>query len=193
MFYAFDVGLGFLATVRLDGGPRVHPVCPIFVGDRLYTMVIPGPKLQDLKRDSRYALHSETFPPPREDDGFYVSGRVVQVDDPVGDRRDRRRSSSRATGLEKWPGFDDQVFFELLVDRALLTLTARARRFRARLDRLAVPALDQAERAPEASSAARPCPSTAVGLDRADLLAGVGRVVALESELGIGAHRLRRA
>ena len=76
MFYAFDVGLGFLATVRRDGGPRVHPVCPVFVGGRLFLMVIPGPKLQDLKRDPRYALHSETFPPPREDDGFYVTGRV---------------------------------------------------------------------------------------------------------------------
>src|SRR3954451_4363154 len=82
MLYGFDVGLGFLATVRLDGGPRVHPVCPIFVGERLYAMVIPGPKLEDLKRDERYALHSETFPPPREDDGFYVSGRVERVDDP---------------------------------------------------------------------------------------------------------------
>ena len=36
MFYEFDVGLGFLATVRSDGGPRVHPVCPIFVAERLF-------------------------------------------------------------------------------------------------------------------------------------------------------------
>lgn len=97
MLYAFDVGLAFLATVRSDGGPRVHPVCPIFVDDRLYTMVIPGPKQHDLMRHSRYALHSETFPPPREDDGFYLSGRVTEV---------------------------DQAFFELLVERALLTLTS---------------------------------------------------------------------
>lgn len=24
----FGVGLAFLATVRRDGGPRMHPVCP---------------------------------------------------------------------------------------------------------------------------------------------------------------------
>lgn len=123
MLYGFDVGLGFLATVRLDGGPRVHPVCPIFVGDGLYTMVIPGPKLNDLKRDSRYALHSETFPPPREDDGFYVSGRVAEIHDAsLIDAVTTQFFEERPT-LEEWPGFDDQVFFELLLERALLTLT----------------------------------------------------------------------
>lgn len=124
MFYAFDVGLGFLATVRPDGGPRVHPVCPIFVHDRLFVMVIPGPKLNDLQRDSRYALHSETFPPPSADDGFYVSGEVVKVEEP--ELRDEIAGQFfvERPGMDKWPGFDDQVFFELLVDRALLTLTS---------------------------------------------------------------------
>jgi len=123
MLYAFDVGLGFLATVRLDGGPRVHPVCPIFVGEHLYTMVISGPKLNDLKRDGRYALHSETFPPPHEDDGFYVSGTVAEVQqrdliDAIG-----AQFLAERPGMPKWPGFDDQVFYELLLERALLTLT----------------------------------------------------------------------
>jgi len=124
MFYEFDVGLGFLATVRADGGPRVHPVCPIFLDDRLYVMVIPGPKLNDLKRDTRFALHSETFPPPREDDGFYVSGDAVTVDE--SELRDAIAGQffAERPGMEKWPGFDDQIFFELRVDRALLTLTA---------------------------------------------------------------------
>jgi hypothetical protein len=123
MFYAFDVGLGFLATVRADGGPRVHPVCPIFVGGRLYVMVIPGPKLQDLKRDPRYALHSETFPPPREDDGFYVTGVVEEVGDPTLLTAIADEFFAERPGTEKWPGFDDQVFYELHIDRALLTLT----------------------------------------------------------------------
>jgi hypothetical protein len=123
MLYAFDVGLGFLATIRLDGGPRVHPVCPIFVGDHLYTMVIPGPKLNDLKRDPRYALHSETFPPPREDDGFYVSGTVVEVQQDDLIEAIAAQFFAERPGMAKWPGFDDQVFYELYLDRALLTLT----------------------------------------------------------------------
>jgi len=54
----------------LDGGPRVHPVCPVISAAGLHVLVISGPKQQDLRRDGRYALHSETCPPPRQDDGF---------------------------------------------------------------------------------------------------------------------------
>lgn len=32
----FGVGLGFIATVRPDGGPRVAPVCPILAGGRFH-------------------------------------------------------------------------------------------------------------------------------------------------------------
>jgi hypothetical protein len=28
LLYQFGVGLAFLATVRADGGPRLHPMCP---------------------------------------------------------------------------------------------------------------------------------------------------------------------
>ena len=77
MFYEFGLGLGFLATTRLDQGPRVHPICPVMDGDGLYAFIVPGPKLRDLERDGRYALHSETFPPPNQDDAFYVTGTVV--------------------------------------------------------------------------------------------------------------------
>jgi hypothetical protein len=28
MLYHFGVPLGYLATVRRDGGPRLHPFCP---------------------------------------------------------------------------------------------------------------------------------------------------------------------
>lgn len=116
-------GPGFLATVRKDGGPRVHPVCPIFIGQRLYLMVVPGPKLNDLRRDRRYALHSETFPPPRHDDGFYVTGVIDEIHDQeliaaIGSQFFAERPTAT-----RWPGFDDQLFCELLIDRALLTLT----------------------------------------------------------------------
>lgn len=65
MFYEHGLGLGFLATTRPDGGPRVHPICPVLAGN-LYAFIVPGPKLADLRRDPRYryALHSEIFPPP---------------------------------------------------------------------------------------------------------------------------------
>ena len=79
LIYQFKVGLGYLATVRKDGGPRVHPVCPVIANGGLYVFVgNQTPKLHDLLRDGRYALHS--FPNPQVADEFYVSGRAVRID-----------------------------------------------------------------------------------------------------------------
>ncbi|HSZ43660.1 MAG TPA: hypothetical protein VK817_27150 [Trebonia sp.] len=121
-FYVHGPGLGFLATVRRDGGPRVHPVCPVVSPAGLHIFLIPGPKLADLRRDGRYAMHSETCPPPREDDGFAVFGRATEVHDPDVRRMVRDQLLAERDGV-LWPGFDDQVMFELGIERCLLTRT----------------------------------------------------------------------
>jgi len=79
LFYQFGVGLGYLATVRKDGGPRVHPFCPIIYEDGLYGLIGPSPKRSDLLRDDRVAIHS--FPNPERDDEFYIAGRATRRDD----------------------------------------------------------------------------------------------------------------
>jgi hypothetical protein len=79
------VGLGFLATVREDGGPRLHPVCPVIAVEGLYMFVVPSPKRADLRRDGRYALHS--YPPEEVDDEFFVTGRAAEVRDPASGHR----------------------------------------------------------------------------------------------------------
>jgi len=119
--YHFGVGLGFLATVRKDGGPRVHPVCPVLSPAGLHVSIIPGPKLHDLRRDARYALHSDTFPPPREDDGFAVYGTVREVADPG--IRAIVADQVVADHGHPWPGYDSQTLFELRLERCLLMLT----------------------------------------------------------------------
>src|SRR5437588_12588011 len=50
-FYQFGIGLAFLATVRTDGAPRVHPVCPVISDAGLHLLIVAGPKQQDLRRD----------------------------------------------------------------------------------------------------------------------------------------------
>src|SRR5262245_11743363 len=77
----FGVGLAFLATVRADGAPRLHPVCPVLSGDRLFVLITPSsPKRRDLLADGRYAL--QTFPQPKPgSDEFYIAGHAVLVDD----------------------------------------------------------------------------------------------------------------
>jgi hypothetical protein len=81
LLYQFGVGLAFLATSRADGGPRVHPVCPVIVGDRLFALVVPSPKLGDLQRDGRYAMHS--FPCPDNEDAAYLTGQATVSEDPA--------------------------------------------------------------------------------------------------------------
>lgn len=78
-----DRRVSFLATVRADGGPRVHPVTPWLADGRLFVRMYPtSPKAADLDREPRFALHSMMD----NDDGiggeFVVHGRGVRVDSP---------------------------------------------------------------------------------------------------------------
>jgi hypothetical protein len=80
MFYQFGVGIGYLATIRKDGAPRLHPVCPTIANGGLHLFIgNHSPKVHDLRRDGRYALH--TFPVPEVDDEFYVTGRARPIED----------------------------------------------------------------------------------------------------------------
>jgi len=79
LLYQYGVGLAFLASTRDDGGPRVHPMCPLLTDRELYAFIVPSPKRHDLHRDGRYALHS--FPAEDNEDAFYLTGRVQGVSD----------------------------------------------------------------------------------------------------------------
>jgi hypothetical protein len=109
LIYQFGVGLGFLATVRKDGGPRLHPICPIITAGGLYTFLISSPKCQDLRRDGRYALHS--YPPEQVDDEFYVTGHATEITDPA--IREAVKAAYHTT-VE-----DDHILFALDIDRCL--------------------------------------------------------------------------
>ena len=80
LLYQVGVGLGFLATTRPDGGPRVHPMCPVLHDVGLFAFIIPSPKQRDLRRDGRYALHS--FPCENNEDAFSCHGKARLVEEP---------------------------------------------------------------------------------------------------------------
>jgi hypothetical protein len=124
LLYQFGVGLAFLSTVRPDGGPRLHPICPVLVSGRLLAHIIPSPKRDDLHRDPRYALH--TFASPTNEDAFYVTGRAWPVTD--GDLAAAAAAQFLAErGIETEPdGFAAGEFFEFLLGRCLLTRAAGA-------------------------------------------------------------------
>lgn len=121
--YEVGIGLGFLATVRPDGAPRVHPVCPIVSDAGLHVLIVEGPKQRDLRRDRRYALHSETCPPPDHEDGCMLTGEAVEVLD--GDvRRVVLDQLQRERGLEElWPSVHVDALFELMVTSCLVMRT----------------------------------------------------------------------
>jgi len=101
LIHQYGPGFGYLATVRRDGGPRVHPVSPFVTRDGLYCFVINSPKRRDLDRDGRYALHS--FPPENSNDEAYVSGRAHLV-------TDRSRIEHYATEMRAEPRVDWQLY-----------------------------------------------------------------------------------
>lgn len=113
LLYQFGVGLAFLATVRRDGGPRLHPICPTVVGGNLYSLLLPSsPKCGDLKRDGRYALH--TFPPVENDDEFLVMGRAYFIDDRA--REALVRADQVARGMTS---AEDEALFRFDIDRVM--------------------------------------------------------------------------
>jgi hypothetical protein len=121
LFYQFGVGLAFLSTVRPDGGPRVHPMCPIVVEDRLYAFIVPSPKRDDLARDGRYAMHC--FPPAQNEDAFYITGCAEARDDAgLRDRVARLFFEERGTA-EPPPQAAHDRLFEFFIESCLLTRT----------------------------------------------------------------------
>ena len=122
LLYQVGVGLAFLATVRPDGGPRLHPMCPVLADDRIFAFIVPGPKCRDLERDGRYAMHS--FPCDSNEDAFMLTGDATRVTDVELRRRLvaqflGERSALTMTEADMAP----QPLFEFTVDRVLLTRT----------------------------------------------------------------------
>ncbi len=121
LFYQFGVGLTFLATVRPNGGPRLHPMCPLITERGLYAFIVPGPKRDDLVRDGRYAMHG--FPPANNEDAIYLTGRAKRREDP-----DLWRSLTNLFYEERGtetipPQHDEGMLFEFCIGRCLLTRT----------------------------------------------------------------------
>jgi hypothetical protein len=115
LFTQYGLGLGFLATVRRDGGPRLHPMCPIFAEGGLFAFIVPSPKRADLFRDGRYAMHS--FPADEVDDEFVVTG----TSRPVAGKDTWDALAAAYHASHAVPVHDEWTLFEFDVQTALLS------------------------------------------------------------------------
>jgi hypothetical protein len=107
--------LCYLATVRKDGTPRLHPVTAIIGAGRLFLFMEPtSPKGYDLRRGSGYTLHSAVQDSEGTGGEFSVRGHASPVDD----------AETRAVAIisSSYQPPDRYVLFELSVAGAASTV-----------------------------------------------------------------------
>ncbi len=107
--------VAYLALLNKDGSPRLHPVTPFIGNGMLFMFTEPSsPKIRDLRRDGRYALHSSV---DRKDGEplieFLVSG-IAQV---VTDESIRKQAEKIAASSVV---IDTYYLFEFRINNALL-------------------------------------------------------------------------
>ena len=109
--------IAYLATIRVDGAPRVHPVSPFLSHGKLFVYMEPtSPKGNDLRRDPRYAMHCAVDDETGGSGEFCVRGTASVVDDP--EMRKKAFDAARAIGYK--PN-DRYILFELDIEEALAT------------------------------------------------------------------------
>lgn len=109
--------VGYIATTRPDGSPRVHPVTPIVGEGELFVFMEPtSPKGKDLVREPRYQLHASVEDTNGGGGELYVRGTArLAADEPT---------RLRATGTSPYRPADRYILFVLGVDEAMLTTYA---------------------------------------------------------------------
>ncbi|MFN8384545.1 MAG: pyridoxamine 5'-phosphate oxidase family protein [Anaerolineales bacterium] len=74
--------VAYLATIRKDGSPRVHPFTPIIGEGHFFVFMEPtSPKGHDLRRDGRYAVHCSVTDTSGESGEVIVTGRATFIED----------------------------------------------------------------------------------------------------------------
>lgn len=110
--------IAYLATTRLDGSPRVHPVSPVITEHHLFVyMERTSPKGRDLRRDPRYSMHAAVEDNSGGKGEFQVSGRAEVIEDTK--TREEAFEQARSDGYEP---LERYVLFELRVEEALGTV-----------------------------------------------------------------------
>ena len=107
--------VAYLATIRKDGWPRVHPMTPIIGQGHLFVFMEPNsPKGHDLQRDGRYAIHSSMSDTSGASGEFIVTGQAHVIDNP--------ELRALAVSLASYAPADRYILFEFDIESAASTI-----------------------------------------------------------------------
>ena len=106
--------VAYLATIRKDGSPRVHPFTPIIGEGHFFAFMEPNsPKGHDLNRDGRFAIHCSVTDTSGESGEFIITGRARQIED--------QQVRVLATRLCSYRPAERYILFEFDIESAVLT------------------------------------------------------------------------
>ncbi len=106
--------VAYLATLRKDGSPRVHPFTPIIGKGHFFVFMEPSsPKGKDLLRDGRYAVHCSVSDTSGESGEFVVNGKARLIEDP--------ELRALAVKIAPYKPAERYVLFELDVESVVVT------------------------------------------------------------------------
>jgi hypothetical protein len=120
-FALLSIPVAYLATVKKDGSPRLHPLSPIFADGRLFVAIEgTAPRRHDLVRDGRYAIHGlpPMLGPDYDEFEINLTGRARRVTDTT--TRDLVNAAEHARHRPDIA--DDAWLFELDIEMALTTV-----------------------------------------------------------------------
>jgi Pyridoxamine 5'-phosphate oxidase len=107
--------VAYLATLRKDGSPRVHPMTPIIGQGHLFVFMEPtSPKGHDLRRDGRYAIHCAVSDTSGTSGEFIITGQAHLTDTP--------QLRALAVQLASYSPADRYILFEFDIDNAASTV-----------------------------------------------------------------------
>ncbi len=115
--------VAYLATVRKDGSPRIHPMTPIIGQGHLFVFMEPtSPKGHDLQRDGRFAIHCAVSDNSGASGEFIITGRAHVIDDP--------ELRALAVSLASYEVTDRYILFEFDIQSAASTVYTEDRAVR---------------------------------------------------------------
>ncbi len=115
--------VAYLATIRKDGSPRLHPMTPIIGQGHFFVFMEPtSPKGYDLQRDGRYAIHCAVSDNSGASGEFSITGHAQGVDD--------AELRALAVSLASYEVVDRYILFEFDIESAASTVYAEDRAVR---------------------------------------------------------------